>query len=145
MPSQIHLHSNVYTVILILTFLYLQSATPIRVHSMLFINVAGFRFTVMEFVKSLMSEKVRSRFEVHKDDTVLKTKMTTKALPKEYGGTVPLQDMINQFKTYVKSMQTYIQSLEQLEIIVTKSNSVMDAGGNTSTGTFGSFRKLEVD
>lgn len=130
----------------IIFFLSFQGATPIRIHSMLFVNVAGFRFTIMEFVKSLMSEKVKSRIEVHKDDAILITKLNTKNLPREYGGSVPLQDMINNFKNYINTMQPYILSLEQLQIIVTKSNSVLDEPGtNSTTGTFGSFRKLEVD
>lgn len=77
----------------------------------------------------------------------LKTKVTPALLPKEYGGTVPLNDMIEAFKARLRQKRDTILALDDMYIEITKDSA--NFGGNDESdidaGMVGSFRKLEVD
>lgn len=77
----------------------------------------------------------------------LKTKVNPTLLPKEYGGTIPLNDMIEAFKTRLRQQRESILALDDMYIEITK-DSANFAGNDDSdidAGMVGSFRKLEVD
>lgn len=49
----------------------------------------------LDFGMSLISEKIRSRVKLYTSlDDAIEKKMDTSMLPKEYGGTIPMKDMI---------------------------------------------------
>lgn len=68
-------------------------------------------------------------------------------LPKEYGGTIPLNDMIEAFKARVRKNRDSLLALDDMYIEITKEST--NFAGNDDTdidaGMVGSFRKLEVD
>lgn len=68
-------------------------------------------------------------------------------LPKEYGGSVPLNDMIEAFKVRLRQKREAILALDDMFIEITKDST--NFAGNDDTdidaGMVGSFRKLEVD
>jgi len=70
--------------------------------------------------------------------------MGTKILPKEYGGEVPLSDMIAQFKEELKKRRHSIAALDDMEIDLTNKRKLVDLDDDMA-GVAGSFRKLEVD
>ena len=73
--------------------------------------------------------------------------MNPALLPKEYGGTIPLSDMIEAFKLRLRQRREAILALDDMYIEITK-DSVNYAGNDDSfidAGMVGSFRKLEVD
>lgn len=77
----------------------------------------------------------------------LKAKVNPALLPKEYGGTVPLNDMIEAFKARLRQKRDTILALDDMYIEITK-DSANFAGNDDSdidAGMVGSFRKLEVD
>lgn len=77
----------------------------------------------------------------------LKAKVNPALLPKEYGGTVPLNDMIEAFKARLRQKRETILALDDMFIEITK-DSANFAGNDDSdidAGMVGSFRKLEVD
>lgn len=77
----------------------------------------------------------------------LKTKVNPALLPKEYGGTIPLNDMIATFKARLRKQREAILALDDMYIEITK-DSANFAGNDDSdidAGMVGSFRKLEVD
>lgn len=77
----------------------------------------------------------------------LKAKVNPALLPKEYGGTVPLNDMIQAFKDRLRQKRETILALDDMYIEITK-DSANFAGNDDSdidAGMVGSFRKLEVD
>lgn len=77
----------------------------------------------------------------------LKAKVNPALLPKEYGGTVPLNDMIEAFKAKLRQKRETILALDDMYIEITK-DSANFAGNDDSdidAGMVGSFRKLEVD
>lgn len=77
----------------------------------------------------------------------LKTKVNPALLPKEYGGSVPLNDMIDAFKVRLRQKREAILALDDMFIEITKDST--NFAGNDDTdidaGMVGSFRKLEVD
>lgn len=77
----------------------------------------------------------------------MKTKINPAILPKEYGGTVPLDDMIKEFKVKLQQRRAAILALDDMHIEVTKdaANFAGNDIGDIDAGVVGSFRKLEVD
>lgn len=85
--------------------------------------------------------------QLHKNLDELKTKIDPKLLPKEYGGTMPLSEMIELFKERVRKQRAAILALDDMYIEITK-ESVNFAGNDDAdmdSGMVGSFRKLQVD
>lgn len=77
----------------------------------------------------------------------LKTKVDPKLLPKEYGGTVPLSEMISQFKNRLRKQRAAILALDDMFIEVTKESANFAGSDDVDIdpGVVGSFRKLQVD
>lgn len=65
-------------------------------------------------------------------------------LPKEYGGVVPADDMINQWKLELMGRSQIIKALDEMDILSAKDIQKRDDDANGEQLT-GSFRKLEVD
>lgn len=65
----------------------------------------------------------------------------------EYGGTVPLSKIIEDFKNRLRSQRAAILALDDMYIEITKE--AANFAGNDDTdidaGMVGSFRKLQVD
>lgn len=86
--------------------------------------------------------------QFHKTMDSLKSKTDAAILPKEYGGTVPIADMIKEFKLKLQQKRAAILALDDMEIVVTKDAASFagnDLAGDIDAGIVGSFRKLEVD
>lgn len=77
----------------------------------------------------------------------LKSKMDPAILPKEYGGTMPIADMIREFKVKLQQRRAAILALDDMHIEITKdaANFAGNDIGDIDAGVVGSFRKLEVD
>lgn len=77
----------------------------------------------------------------------LKQKVDPKLLPKEYGGSVPVSEMISAFKNRLRKQRAVILALDDMYIEVTKETA--NFAGNDDVdidpGMVGSFRKLQVD
>lgn len=68
-------------------------------------------------------------------------------MPKEYGGTVPLNEMIEAFKARLRQKREAILALDDMYIEITKesTNFAGNDDADIDAGMVGSFRKLEVD
>ncbi|KAH0535830.1 clavesin-1-like [Cotesia glomerata] len=126
-----------------IVFRWLQNSTPMRHREMCFIGIPSFAFKVFEFTLSLMSEKLRSRTSIFKNIKDFTKTIDPKILPKEYGGTVPLADMLAVYKEKLRKKNEEIKALDDMyiEISPKEKSLISDNFGGVS----GSFRKLEID
>ncbi|XP_057333775.1 clavesin-2 [Microplitis mediator] len=122
----------------------IQNSTPMRHKETHFINIPNCATKVLEFALSLLSDKLRARIMVHKSLDDLKEAVNPKILPKEYGGIVPLADMIAAFKDKLRKKRTELKALDDMYIEISPKDSCSSSSEGLC-GISGSFRKLEVD
>lgn len=125
----------------------IQNSTPMRHRETHFINLPPFASKFIEFGMSVLSDKLKSRIVLHKSLDDLKAKMDAKILPKEYGGTVPMADMIQKFIQRCHQNRLKILALDDMHIEITKNSPYWQEceDQEIDQGMIGSFRKLEVD
>lgn len=84
---------------------------------------------------------------MHKNVDGLKSKINPAILPKEYGGTMPIAEMIREFKAKLQQRRAAILALDDMHIEITKEAAKFAGNdiGDIDAGIVGSFRKLEVD
>lgn len=87
-------------------------------------------------------------FQCHRSIDELRKNIEPTVLPEEYGGTVPLAKLNENFKKYLLTKRDMLLALDRMEIVL---------GGGSSTdqthsgkdivdaGAVGSFRKLQID
>lgn len=130
-----------------------EQSIPLRHKDVHFINVpAPFRY-VYDFFLSRLSPKMRNRITIHTNVTEVHESIGTECLPKEYGGTIPLAEMIESWKAEMLTHRQQLLALDQMEIlnpgaIIGRRNAGPKANVLTGGGEpvlTGSFRKLEVD
>uniref|UniRef100_A0A1B6JQG9 CRAL-TRIO domain-containing protein n=1 Tax=Homalodisca liturata TaxID=320908 RepID=A0A1B6JQG9_9HEMI len=124
----------------------IQNSTPMRHKSTHFINVPTYANKVFDFFTALLNEKLKNRVMLHKDIDSLKQAVDPKILPKEYGGVVPLAEMIADFKKYLETKREVVLGLDKMKIVINKkAKFVTELEEQQITGMAGSFRKLQVD
>lgn len=107
----------------------IQNSTPMRHKETHFINIPSYATKVIEFAVSLLNDKLKGRVlvsivesstvnilretkkihgyfahQVHKNLDELKEAIDPKILPKEYGGEIPMADMIGE---YIRLSENY--------------------------------------
>ncbi|XP_063702524.1 clavesin-2 [Culicoides brevitarsis] len=125
----------------------IQNSTPMRHRETHFINLPPFAMKFIDFGMSIISEKLKNRVVLHKSLDELKAKVNPKILPKEYGGTVPMAEMIEQFKAKCRRNRLKILALDDMHIEITKNSPYWQEveDNEIDSGMCGSFRKLQVD
>ncbi|KAF3420121.1 hypothetical protein E2986_08334 [Frieseomelitta varia] len=122
----------------------IQNSTPMRHKETHFVNIPSCAIKVIEFGISLLNDKLRNRILVHKSLDELKSAIDPKILPKEYGGEIPLCEMIANFKKTLREHRTRIKELDDMYIEIAATDSQY-VSNDDLCGISGSFRKLEVD
>ncbi|XP_029038110.2 clavesin-1 [Osmia bicornis bicornis] len=123
----------------------IQNSTPMRHKETHFVNIPSYATKVIEFGISLLNDKLRARILVHKSLEDLKASVQDpRILPKEYGGEIPLSDMIAAFKKTLKEQRDRLKALDDMYIEIS-STECQHTTSDTLSGIPGSFRKLEVD
>ena len=125
----------------------IQASSPMRHKETHFVNIPSFANKVIEFTMSLVSDKLKKRIYLDKNIEELKASVNPALLPKEYGGTVPMAQIIADFKTDLRKQRAKTMALDDMFIEVTKSptNWLGNDESDIESGVVGSFRKLEVD
>ncbi|KAK9304438.1 hypothetical protein QLX08_004212 [Tetragonisca angustula] len=122
----------------------IQNSTPMRHKETHFVNIPSCAIKVIEFGISLLNDKLRNRILVHKSLDELRSAIDPKILPKEYGGEIPLCEMIANFKKTLREHRTRIKELDDMYIEIAATDSQY-VSNDDLCGISGSFRKLEVD
>ncbi|KAB7502224.1 Clavesin-1 [Armadillidium nasatum] len=88
---------------------------PMRHKEIHFVNLPISLYAVFEVAKTMLSDKIRKRFQVHNNVEQLAKSVPKRILPKEYGGTTPLKDIIVQYKKELEDVRGKILSLDEME------------------------------
>ncbi|CRK98400.1 CLUMA_CG011759, isoform A, partial [Clunio marinus] len=125
----------------------IQVSSPMRHKETHFVNIPSFANKVIEFALSLTSDKLKKRMNLDKNIDELKARVNPALLPKEYGGTIPMDDMISTFKENLRKQRAKTLALDEMCIEVTgmPTNWLGNDDADIEGGLMGSFRKLEVD
>lgn len=74
---------------------YFQRTVPMRHKEVHAINAHPSLKFALDFGMSLISEKIRSRVKLYTSlEDAINNKLDVSMLPKEYGGTIPMKEMI---------------------------------------------------
>lgn len=125
-----------------------EKAMPMRHKRLDFVRLPALLNYVYEFATNFMSEKLRSRIKLHKDSAHLSDGVDPKILPREYGGEIPLADMIQMFKAEIAARGPRVHALDRMQLdlnLMKKSDTAPKKLSSDIMGMRGSFKKLEID
>ncbi|XP_065340972.1 clavesin-2 [Cloeon dipterum] len=127
-----------------------EQSIPMRHKEMHFLNLPAPVRLVYDLARSTFSEKIRKRFKVHSNLKELHSKVDAKILPKEYGGKVPMQEMIDAWMRELKGKRERLMALDKMSLTcVYKPQRNRKSGDSSLKSSInslpGSFRRLEVD
>lgn len=113
-----------------------QNAIPGRQKMGILLNLPGFVSKLLDIVKSLLSKKLRDRGYFYSDDSKLEKHVDRRILPSEYGGQVPIKEMMEEFEKIAKKYESQLEATNNIRI------DVQDVKNDNSIE---SFRTLEID
>lgn len=125
----------------------IQNSTPMRHKSNHFLNISSNAVKLIEFAVSLLTEKLKSRIIIHKSMDELHKQMDPKILPKEYGGKVPLAEMIVKLQETLKARRNQVVALDEMYIEIDEKSCplINEMNEELGIGLEGSFKTLQVD
>lgn len=124
----------------------IHNSLPVRQKSIYFVNLPGFANTILQFVVSLLNEKMRKRVTFFKDMEELKSSLDSRLMPKEYGGEIPISKIVKNMKEIFLAHRENILRTADFEIKVKYVPKwAQTSCGEIDAGAIGSFRKLEID
>ncbi|KFB50755.1 AGAP005553-PA-like protein [Anopheles sinensis] len=132
-----------------------EQSIPMRNKEVHLVNVPSTVKYIIEAGKSMVSKKMKERLQVHVTVPDLCRKVDPACLPKELGGTMPMVEMIDQWKMELAAKRNLVLASEKMRILTDRgivSRNGTDRNNNSSNANAlgmeaitGSFRKLEVD
>lgn len=125
-----------------------EQSVPMRHKEVHCLNVPSALKYVYDFTRSRLSQKIKDRFIVHNTLEEVHSKLDPKVLPKEYGGEIPMAEMIDIWKKDLAAKRDKLLSLDKMKLL--DNTSILKNRSNARKGfdeinLVGSFRKLEVD
>ncbi|CAH0703717.1 unnamed protein product [Spodoptera exigua] len=138
-----------------------ERTLPMRHKEIYGVNVHPTVKFALDFGMGLISEKIKKRVKLY--SAVEDVEIDKSLLPKEYGGTMPMKEMIDLWKVELASkrdilllndkmavrLEMYSEAAREGAISALKSGANTCAGadavGDAMRGLTGNFRKLEVD
>jgi hypothetical protein len=87
-----------------------------------------------------------SKFYKNSDELTRESDIDVNILPEEYGGKVPIKDMVAAFKERARAVRSETLGLDDMYIEIVKNSAQwLEINNSDMNGVIGSFRKLEVD
>lgn len=93
-----------------------EGALPMRHQEIHFLNLPWTMSLIFSFAKSLLSEKIRNRFQTHSGIESLTESVPTSILPKEYGGTVTMAECIKSWKVELRGQNRAVKDLDKMQM-----------------------------
>ncbi|KAJ8877928.1 hypothetical protein PR048_022387 [Dryococelus australis] len=126
-----------------------EQSVPMRHKEVHVLNIPVALRYVYDFAHNRFSDKIQKRFMIHDSLEDLHKKVDPKVLPKEYGGDMPLAQMIDLWMKELESKRAQLLSLDSMQLlsdrgILNRKNQRYHYGSDMA-GLAGSFRNLEVD
>lgn len=126
-------------------FIELHNITLVRQKEIYLVNLQSFANVMVELIKMAMSEKLKKRFFVIKNNDKLTNYLDPKLLPKEYGGHKSAAEMIDEFKQFVDSKRGLFNEILESYNKIHWEKVPVEKLHNKNCESVGSFRKLEID
>jgi len=131
-----------------------ERALPMRHREIHFLNLPWTMTIVFQFAKSLLSDKIRKRFQTHSSLESLGQQVDVDVLPSEYGGSRSIEECVQLWKEELEANRTRVLSLDQMRIstepasehlqLVRKKSRHDSGSGCQMLGVVGSMRKMEL-
>ncbi|KAG8186596.1 hypothetical protein JTE90_019918 [Oedothorax gibbosus] len=93
-----------------------EKAIPLRHKKLHWMNVPKYLATLFQFLKTFLSQKLQERIMLHPDIASLHEYFPASMLPKEYGGTIPIQEMTARWIEVLDSKRDQILSLDKMKV-----------------------------
>ncbi|XP_045585325.1 clavesin-1 [Procambarus clarkii] len=119
-----------------------EKSVPMRHKEIHILNLPTALHAVFEITKTFLSDKIKNRFQVHSDEAGLRQSVPTRILPKEYGGTIPIADMIQMYKKELLAVRSRVVMLDQMNINKKPKTKKIEKAINTIQRN---FKKLDID
>ncbi|XP_070506862.1 alpha-tocopherol transfer protein-like [Chironomus tepperi] len=144
-----------------------EKALAIRHKSFHFLNVHPSAMFLIKFFMKHMPDKLRKRVKLYTTNLAESGIVPLDNIPTEYGGTIPMKTITDEWKELILSKKEYFESykdvrinralypqsyldctLDSLKVPVNHldfNNNIKSKNEYVSAGVIGSFRKLEID
>nr|XP_026500783.1 clavesin-1 [Vanessa tameamea] len=126
-----------------------EQSIPMRHKEFQLINIPVALKYIIDFAKSKVSTKMNERLHIHTNIKNLQNEVDVSCLPTNYGGHIPLQDMIKYTRDLMMEKRQTLLALDEMEIInasgIISSRNPSKIIKGDSVSVEGSFRKLEID
>lgn len=116
----------------------IQNAIPCRQKLAIFTNLPSIAVALTDFAKSFVSDKLKQRAYFYKDFDKLYDHVEREILPKEYGGVIAIDEMMETFRKTVEVRKSRLREIDEQRIDVVRFNAKQSEAVD-------SFRKLEID
>lgn len=124
-----------------------EQSIPMRHKEIHCVNVPTPVKYVLDFAKTRVSKKINDRLNIHTSTEDMLKKVERQCLPLELGGSMPMADMIDQWKSELIAKREFIMRLDEMNILSDRgiATNREKAPHSEINSIAGSFRKLEVD
>ncbi|XP_026475304.1 retinaldehyde-binding protein 1-like [Ctenocephalides felis] len=132
-----------------------EHSIPMRHKQVHVLNMPSAIRYVYEFSKTRISAKIKDRIMIHQDLNAMHEHLDKACLPAEYGGTIPIREMVQLWKKELTDKRNVLLALDCMKLhsdsgIITSKNPGQDCNNNNTKvaateSITGSFRKLEID
>merc|ERR1712062_718249 len=133
-----------------------ERALPLRHREIHFVHLPWTMSLIFQFAKSLLSEKIRSRFKTHSGLESLQQSVDPSFLPAEYGGKVSVEECIASWKVELAEGRAELLQLDQLKVdssapvgeqlaLVRKKSRHDSGSGSEVLSMMGNMRKHEAE
>ncbi|KAK9732430.1 CRAL/TRIO domain [Popillia japonica] len=125
----------------------IQHSSPMRHKQNHFLNISPSAIKLLEFSITFLNEKLKNRILLHKSYDDLYKHVNKKILPKEYGGEIPMQEMLDSLMIKLKNRRNVLLALDDMHIEISDKYKpfVSEINEELGLGVEGTFKKLQVD